>query len=282
MPVREAIPATPTPEAAVAEMGHNMPPIEERVASEFREQLLTDRPDFETRLAAMIEAAGRVDVQDDVSLGKAGDLIKMYRAAEGHINDTHKAVKEPYLKGGRAADAEKNALITRIQPARDKVQALMNTYASKKAAEERAERERIEAEQRAAAERAAAAERELEKAEREAAEAAANAASEEERRAAQERADKANAEAEAAMREAALAPAAVAAPEPVRSDAGSTVSGRQVWNSQVTDYQVAFIAVEDNPKVREAIDKAIAQLVKAGKRQIDGVRIWPTAQAIAR
>lgn len=214
MPVRQALaPEAQNDEAPHGEIGHNMPPIEEQVASEFREQLLTDRPDFEVRLQAMIDAAERVEVANDETLGKAGDLIKMYRAAEGHINETHKAVKEPYLRGGRAVDAEKNSLINRIQPARDKVQGRMNEYA---------------------------------------------------------------------MRAAALAPAEQVKAEPIRSDAGSTISGRQVWNSQVDDYQVAFIAVEDNPKVREAIDKAVAKLVKAGKRQIEGVRIWPTAQAVAR
>ena len=39
------------------------------------------------------------------------------------------------------------------------------------------------------------------------------------------------------------------------------------------------MAVSDNPKVREAIDKAVAGLVRAGKREIEGVRIWPVAKA---
>jgi hypothetical protein len=34
--------------------------------------------------------------------------------------------------------------------------------------------------------------------------------------------------------------------------------------------------------VREAIDKAVAALVRAGKREIKGVKIWPTAQAVSR
>ncbi len=87
------------------------------------------------------------------------------------------------------------------------------------------------------------------------------------------------AEAEEAMAAAALAAAAPTKAEPVRSDEGATVSGKQEWKSEVTDYEVAFMAVADDEKVREAIDKAIARRVKAGSRKIEGVRVWPVAKA---
>lgn len=264
---------------APAPIGHNKAPPEEVVPEEFRAELLRDRPDFLAKLDDAIKAADRAKAEDDDTLGRCGDLVKVYRAYQKHVDDTHKAVKEPYLIGGRLVDAEKNALTERLQAAKRKVEGVGNAFVAKREAEQRAERERVAAEQRAAAEKAAQAERERERAEREAIEAQQNAANEEERLAAKERARKAAEEAEAAMSEAALAPVAQASNEPVRSDAGATVSGKQDWCSEVTDYQVAFIAVEDNPKVREAIDKAVASLVRAGKRQIDGVRIWPVAKA---
>ena len=37
--------------------------------------------------------------------------------------------------------------------------------------------------------------------------------------------------------------------------------------------------MKDDPKVREAIDAAVKRLVKAGKRELVGVRIWPVAKA---
>jgi predicted nucleic acid-binding protein len=117
------------------------------------------------------------------------------------------------------------------------------------------------------------------RAEQEAAEAARSAASEEERNAAIDRAAEAAREAEEAMAAAALAPAAPTRSEPVRSDAGATVSGKQEWRSEVEDYAKAFRAVKDDAKVREAIDAAAARLVRAGKREIPGVRIWPVAKA---
>lgn len=279
MPVSQRKPASPNehfpaapewPEGQPAPKDHNRPPVEEQVAAEFREQLLTVRPDFEARLADMLAAAARVEVIDDESLGRAGDLIKMYRAAERHIGETHKDVKAPYLAGGRAVDGEKNALIDRITPVRAKVQTKMDAYASKKAAEERAERQRIEQEQRRQAEEAARAQREAD-------------AAEERRLAAVRAGEKVDEPAPAPPPPpVAIAPVEPTKSEPVRSDAGSTVSGREVWNSKITDYTLAFIACEDNPKVREAIDKAIAAQVRAGKRKIDGCQIWPTAQAVAR
>jgi hypothetical protein len=280
MPVKQAhAPEETAPVAAPAIIGHNKPPLEEIIPEEFRAELLRERPEFLTKLDDAVDAAGRAKAVDDETLGRCGDLVNVYRAMLKHIDATHKTVKEPYLQGGRIVDAEKKALAERVEGAKRQVEAVGNAYAAKRAAEQRAEQERIAAEQRAAAERAAAAERERERAEREAALAQQQAANAEERAAADYRARKAAEAAEEAMSAAVLAPAASKAPEPVRSDGGSTISGKQEWQSQVTDYQLAFMAVEDDEKVREAIDKAIARRVRAGTRKIEGVTIYPVAKA---
>lgn len=262
--------------------GHNRPPMDEEAKAAFREALLADRPEFEQRLADLEAAADRVEIADDDSYGRAGAFIKQMRAAADHISEAHKTAKEPYLTAGRAVDAAKNVLISRLDTAKGKVQPKMNQYAADREARERAERERIAAEQRRLAEAAAEAERERQRAEREAQEAAAAATNEEERRAAEERAAAARAAAEEAMAEAALAPAAPTKAEPVRSDYGSTISSKQVWNSAVEDYTKALRHVRSDPKVKEAIDAAIARLVRAGQRELTGVRIWPTTQAVSR
>lgn len=278
-PIFDDVADWPAPQPAVATTGHNKPPLEELIPAEFREALLAERPDFLTRFDDLVAAADRAEAVDDETLKRCGNLVNAYRACINHIDATHKAVKQPYLDGGRLVDAEKNALRAAVDEAKKKVERIGDAFVAKREAEQRAERERIAAEQRAAAEAAATAERERERAEQEAARALADAANEDERRAAQERADLAAAAAEEAMAAAALAPAIPDRSEPVRSDEGAVISGRQEWKSEVTDYTLAFMAVEDNEKVREAIDKAIAQLVKVGKRTIDGVRIWPVAKA---
>lgn len=279
-PVFDDVPAWPEkPAPAAAHMGHNRPPLDELIPAEFRSELLRERPDFLERFDQAVGAAERAEAVDDETLGRCGDLVKLYRACDSHISSTHKAVKQPHLDAGRLVDAEKNTLIERLSAAKRRVEGIADTFVAKREAAARAERERIAAEERAAAERAAAAERERIRAEQEAAAAVQNAANEDERNAAIDRAAEAAREAEEAMRDAALAPAAPTRSEPVRSDAGATVSGKQEWNAQVEDFTKAHRAVKDDPKVREAIEAAIKRLVRAGKREIPGVRIWPVAKA---
>ncbi len=281
-PVFSDVPAWPTPQAPAADRHHNKPPLDEVIPLEFRERLLDGQPQFLSLLHTYIDQADVAEAYDDESLGRCGDLMNAYRECEKHINAAHKDVKEPYLTGGRLVDAEKNRLMEDLNAARRKVDAIGNRYVAERDARLRADRARIEAEQRAAAEEAARAERAAREAEEAAERAAANAKSDEEREAAARAAEIAQAEAQEKMEAAALAAAAPTKAEPVRSDEGSTVSSKQEWKSEVQDYTVAFIEVADNPKVREAIDKAIAALVRAGKREIPGVRVWPVAKATYR
>lgn len=265
--------------SAPAGLGHNKPPLEEIIPAEFRAELLRDRPDFLARLDQLVEASERAQAIDDETLGRCGDLVNAYRALLKHIIETHKTVKEPHLLAGRLVDAEKNSLTERVEAAKRKVEGIGNTFVAEREARLRAERERIAAEERAAAERAAAAERERQRAEEEAARAAANAANAQEREEAERRAAAARAEAEEAQAAAALAASQQTKVEPVRSDAGAAVSGKQEWVCQVEDFTRAFKHVKSDPKVQEAVEAAIKRLVRAGQRELAGVKIWPVAKA---
>ncbi|MGJ0236948.1 hypothetical protein ACQEPB_00305 [Novosphingobium fluoreni] len=279
-PVFSDVPAWPDPKPAAAVFGHNKPPLEELIPAEFRTALLAEKPEFLTRMDDAVGAADRAVANDDETLGRCGDLVKLYRALLSHVAETHKAVKEPHLTAGRLVDAEKNALVERIETAKRKVEGIGNTYVAERTARENAERARREAEEREAADRALAAQRAADEAERSAKLAAENATSDAEREKAAEIAAAAQAEANEAIERAALAAAPASRNvEPVRSDAGAAVSSRQEHTSKVEDYAKAFKAVKDDPKVLEAIDKAVQRLVKAGKREIVGVRIWPVAKA---
>lgn len=278
-PVFGDVPAWPEAQPAPAPRDHNKPPLEELIPLEFREKLLDEKPDFLVRVRDLIDAASRAQATDDDELGRCGNLVNAYRAALKHIDATHKAVKQPYLEGSRLVDAEKNALVEKIEKAKRQVESVGNAYVAEKNAREEAERLRLAAIQRAAAEEAARAEQAAREAELAAERALAEAADDSAREAALAAADAARVEAEAAMADAALAADAPIKSEPVRSDEGAAISGKQEWKSEVTDYEVAFIAVADDEKVREAIDKAIARRVRAGSRKIDGVRIWPVAKA---
>lgn len=258
-PVFDDVPEWPSkPAPAAAGPGHNGPPVEDDVRAQFVEKLLDQRPTFLQRVGEIESASDRVAVDSDESLGRAGDLVKMIRAAVKHVDETHKAVKAPYLAAGRTCDGEKNALVDRLEAAKRRAEKPMNAYVAQKEAERRAEEARIREQQRRQAEEAAARQAEIE--------AAAQAGDEE------------------ALAAAAPVAEPVAAPiaEPVRSDTGTSVSGRTTWNSRVDDYEIAFMQVSDDARVREAIDKAVAARVRAGTRKIEGVTIWPTTSAVSR
>lgn len=258
MPIAPAATKELTPEPPVTRH-HNEPPLEERIAMEFRDALLEDRPNFLARLDEFVAAVDRAKVTDDETLGRAGDLAKMLRAAKQHVDETHKVVKQPYLDGGRAVDAEKNRLSILITDASYKLSTAMNEFMAEREAERRRQEQLRIAEERRQAELAAEAERQRQAA-----------------------LGENNPEVIAEIESVSMAAAAVKRPEPVRSDAGATVSGKTVWNSDVEDMAKAFRAVKGDEKVQQAIRDAVGRLVRAGQREIPGVRIWSTVQAVAR
>jgi hypothetical protein len=255
-PIFDDVPEWPVAQSAPAPRDHNRPPPEEIIPAEFREALLADQPDFLTLLDRYLGAGSRdaegyhpgaVDrakCESDDDLANCGKVDKALRAAEEHVNATHKAVKEPYLTAGRLVDAEKNALLARITAGRFIVGDLMNGYAAEKRRKEREEQQRLEAE----------------------------------RRRLEELARENNIAPEAI----APPPPPPAKAEPLRSD-GVTVSTTTEWLCQVEDYAKAFRKVKDDAKVREAIDGAIKRIVKATKgAAIPGVRIWEGVKTQAR
>lgn len=246
----EGVPAWPE-QAGPAPVGHNNPPPEEQAKADFDLKLLEDRPDFLVKVDQLTAAARRVEVTDETTLGRAGDLVASLRDAMKHVDATHTEVKKPYLAAGRAVDTKKNELANRLSNAKRLTEQSSNRFLNERAAAQRAEEARLAAERRRQAEEAAAAQALRDEA------AATNDAE--------------------SMEQVPViaAPAAAPAPAaPVKSDAGVTVSGRTVTKSEVTDYDAAFAAVKSNPKVKEAIDKAVAALAKAGQHEIPGARVW--------
>lgn len=252
------MPAAP-PQAAGSVPGHNKPPLEDDVLAQFRENLLAEQPGFDKRVADLEAGASRVAVNSDETLSKAGDVVRFIRAAQKHVDQVHRTTKEPYLTAGRVCDAEKNRYIERLEAAKRTAEQPMNAYVAQKEAERRAEEARIRQQQIEQAEAARKRQAEIE--------AAAKAG---------------EPEPEAAPLQAVAEPVVIPTKQPVRSDLGTAVSARQVWKCRVEDYTKAFHQVKTDPKVQEAIDAAIARQVRAGKRELKGVVIWPESQAVSR
>ncbi|MEG3086138.1 hypothetical protein [Sphingomonas sp. PB4P5] len=264
---------TKAPEAVGSVAGHNRPPVDVEARAAFDEGI--DAKDgFRGRIATLIAASERATATDEETAGRCGELVKQIRAAVKFIGDTHTATKAPYLLAGRAIDAGKNELAGPLETAKIKVEAKQTQFLreeeAKRQAELRRQREAEDARRREEWEANQAEIRRL--AEISAAEGKVTS----------ESVAVAQAELEAAL----SPPAPTLAPEPerqiIRGDYGAAVSGTKVWLSQVEDYAVAFAAVANNTKVREAIDTAIKAMVRGGVHEIPGVRIWSDVKASNR
>ena len=240
-----------------AVIGGNRPPMDVEAKHAFDEALEAAKPGLRDRIDQLLAAADRATATDEESAGRCGELVKQIRAASKVVDDAHTTTKAPYLAAGRAVDAAKNELRGPLDTAKSKVEAKQTQFLREQEAIRQAELRR----QREAEEAAWRAEQERLAAER--------AASEPE-----------------APVEAAPPPPPPPAPEPerqiIRGDYGAAVSGTRDWLSQVEDYELAFMAVANNSKVRDAIDTAIKNMVRGGVHEIPGVRIWSDVKASNR
>lgn len=264
-PLFDGVKPMPGTNLSTAGIGHNKPPMDEEARQAFRERMLEKKPDYAERIEQLAGAAERCTVVDQDTAGKAGDLVKQIRAMMGLVNDTHTVVKAPYLAAGRAVDEAKKALESRLDTMKRSVERKQTQFLQEEEARQAAERRRLQAiadqqaRERAEADRKAEAER--------AAAAAAGAPLP----------DEPEPEPLPVMPAARVEPA-----EPIKSDFGTTVSGQKVWEAEVLDYDVAYIAVSKNEKVRAAIDTAIKGMVRGGMREIEGVRIYQALKASNR
>ena len=241
----------PPPPARGSVIGDNLPSLAGDAERLF-DEMLAEREGFNDRVEALVDAGKRADAlqiedMDEGTAGRLGDTVVQVRAVIRVVEDAHKTVKAPYLEAGRAVDAKKNDLVDRLDGVKRALEGKQTAFfreEQRKAQE--AERKRREEEARIAREREEA----LRKAEAE------------------------NAPPPPPPPPPPPAPEPVREPEPIRGDYGTAVSRRTVKKCQVEDYDVAYIHVSKNTKVREAIDKAIAAQVRSGVEEIPGVRIW--------
>jgi sRNA-binding protein len=243
----------PNPRAV---MGGNRPPLDVEARHAFDEALEEAKPGLRDRIDQLIAASDRATATDAESAGRCGELVKQIRAAAKVVDDAHTSAKAPYLAAGRAVDSAKTELRGPLDAAKVKVEAKQTQFLREEEAKRQAELRRQREEQEAAWR------------------------AEQDRLAAERAAAEPEAPAEVAP------PPPPPAPEPerqiIRGDYGAAVSGQKVWMNQVEDYELAFIAVANNEKVREAIDKAISNMVRGGVREIPGVRIWSDVKASNR
>lgn len=301
-------PTSPAPAAVGSVSGHNRPPLDVEARAAF-DEVLGQRENFRQRIADLIAASDRAVATDATTAGKCGELVKQIRAATKVIDEAHTTTKAPYLAAGREVDTAKNDLVGKLNAAKAKVEAKQTQFLreedQRRQADARRQQEADDARRREEYEKLLATGLLCQEASPLSGSTYIACGKPAERSIFLVRDDRAynmcaacahhnvNSRGGVDLGEAspnnppvvfeALEPAPI--PEPqrdiIRGDFGAAVSGQKVWHSKVEDYEVAFIAagLAKNEKVREAIDKALANQVRGGVREIEGVRIWSDIKA---
>lgn len=141
---------------AIAEIGHNRPPVYDATAVEA----------FEAKVREHADAAGawldKGEIGSEEDAERLNDLLAGCRALAKQIDDKRKAEKEPHLAAGRAVDTAFKRLTEPLSRTMDRLKPLLTGWAQKKRAEQEAARQaeiaaarKAEEEAREAAEKAA-------------------------------------------------------------------------------------------------------------------------------
>ena len=223
------------------------------------------------RLASDANDVGKAlkgGIKNDEDLGAAGLIVKLARSLNKRAKDAHEKAKAPWLEGGRTVDTFfRETFTVRLTRIADAFQKLGDDYqrakvaAQRAAAEAEAKRMREEEAKRLEAARAA------EEAGR-AKTAANNTLKAEDAAIAAEEAEK-------------IAKARAADLVRVQTSHG-TISAKDKWTFEITDYQAIDLNALRPYINREAVEQALARAVKISLREAAGVRIYPDVSASFR
>ena len=237
--------------AALAVPGHNHPPSD---AAILRDQLGATHADLATRTDELIAGVSRMPpaIEDETTEKRAIEFAKQIGAHEKLCDGTRKAVKAPYAEAVKVVDAFFGGMVDPLKTGRDVVLRKLTAFQTAKADAERKAREET-----------------------------ARKAAEEARAAAA--AIKTDADLETAIAKEEQAIAAVQATEASTADLsrtrgafGSTASLRSTWEFTIEDVNrvpAEFLMVND---------AAIRAAIKAGRREIPGVKIFQKQQTVVR
>lgn len=233
----------------VAPIGHNLrDPLEVEI-----EQALDE---FKTMLDERGGEIERCKVSNDDEAGRATALAGILADIATGAEKKRVELKEPFLRSGKKVDAAFGSFAEIAKKAKAGIVAMIDTYRrdqERKAEEARLKLER-EAREKADAAAAAAASGNLVQAAR-----------------LEQQAETVAAQAQEA-----------AAPMTIRSSYGQTASGRVEWKFEVLDRKRLPPSVTMHPKVKEAQDAVVAQLIRGGMRQIPGVRVYSESKTVIR
>jgi hypothetical protein len=243
--------------------GNHPPSLVEQVAAALPDDTEALRAEIEP-LAARANAAPR-KIRNDNDLDVVGTVVTDARDLLNRLDVKRKEIGDPYFRTHRRVNEYFKPFTDRVDRIVKTLQGVADAYAAEKAAKERAI---AEAQARKARE------------EEEARLAAAKAAEEAGRlKNAGAHAAKAEAAAEKAAEAEARAHASAADLTRTRTDSGILSTAKEEWDFEIEKYDAIGLEPLRPYLKREAIEQAIRWAIKAGKREIAGVRIFPKTKA---
>lgn len=256
-------------EAAVP-LHHNNPPSDAEI---LRDRLAEEHRKMLQRADELLAAMERVPEQiDETTVGRASDFVKQLGAATKDLDRVRVSEKEPFLAGGRTVDGFFKVPIDKLDRAKRDVEQRIQRHLRAKEAEERRRREEAERLAREEAERAR----------REAEVAAAKMQDDAGLETALAKEDAARiAKEEAAERERQAA-AKAAELARTRSDYGSVATLRTNWTFEDLNRATLDLEMLRDHLPLDGLEKAVRSYIRAGGRELRGVRIVETTTAVIR
>lgn len=258
---------------SLAERLHNNPPADLLVGDALREKLRDENYELIERRDQLLDAATRMPpITDDDVAGKVSDYVKQLTALVKASETQRTGAKEPYLEGGRNVDGFFKAITDPVEKVKNDTQRKLTVYLREKEEAERRARMEQERLAREAAEKAA---KEAAQKAKDAVDAAAlDGAIEAEKAAEVAAADLAKAQQAAEVKPAELSR--------TRGEYGSMSSLRTEW--VFDDISRADLDLEAlRPYLpTDGIEKAIRAFIRAGGRELAGVRIHERTVAVVR
>jgi hypothetical protein len=240
-------------------IGHNSgtAPLEEILGEETID-LIRRRDD-------LIAGAGRAQISDDETAGKAVTLAKLIKEHGKRIDEDRKSRKEPFLEGGRTVDRHFQNISAPLKTAEDSVVRKIDDYRRQKENEAATERRRLEEEARKAAieaQRIAEAAREQ----------PITVENEIALQTAQEEADRLT---QMAGRTSAVT---------ITSDYGFKAAGRKVENVVIDDFKIALkhALKFDEPAIHAAVQGVYDRMLKAKITNLPGAHIEADSKTFIR
>lgn len=252
---------------------HNQPPADLLLGDALTEKLRDENSALLSRRDDLIAAADRIPpVTDEDIARKVSDYIKQVTACAKAADTARVSAKEPYLEGGRGVDGFFKAISDPLAVVKRRTEASLTQYLRDKAEKERREREERERaareEERKRREEAAAAEKAIRD------EQTLAAALEADRRVEQARADAVEAEKDATAKPAEMSR--------VRGEYGALSSLRTTWTFSDLDRDNIDLAALRQHLPMDGLERAVRSFIKAGGRELDGVKIFQTTEAVVR